>query len=432
MKKLALSVAAVVAVVGAIYVLPSALPSSSPDVADRASTVALTANPTTTTTSESAAVVTVPGLGGPSNVATSAQHHSAKAAGPSTRPSPTTTPAPPAVAYTTVSAPPAVSQPREPTTSVARPVQPQSASTTPSAAAARKPGTPTDPTTVDPTTAVPTTAAEIPPPPSARATVAAKPKPIITVAAKPKPIVTVAAKPKPVTVVTKPKAAVKVAPKPRPVVRAPVKPKPVARKPVPAPNFGIPVTTGNATQIITVRASSASSTTGTLIAWQKQSTGRWAVKFGPVTAHLGSEGVGSPSEYHSRTPRGTYGLTEAFGRDSNPGTSLPYSHVTTRDWWVSDVNSSKYNSHQICSAGSCPFNTGAGENLYNAGAVYDYAVVMDVNRWPATPGDGSAFFLHVTDGGSTAGCVAINAATLVSIMRWLKPSGHPRIAVGIG
>ena len=155
-------------------------------------------------------------------------------------------------------------------------------------------------------------------------------------------------------------------------------------------------------------------------------------QFGPVTAHLGSEGVGSPSEYHSRTPRGTYGLTEAFGRDSNPGTSLPYSHVTTRDWWVSDVNSSKYNSHQICSAGSCPFNTGAGENLYNAGSVYDYAVVMDVNRWPATPGDGSAFFLHVTDGGSTAGCVAINAATLVSIMRWLTPSGHPRIAVGIG
>ena len=45
MKKLALSVAAVVAVVGAIYVLPSALPSSSPDVADRASTVALSAEP---------------------------------------------------------------------------------------------------------------------------------------------------------------------------------------------------------------------------------------------------------------------------------------------------------------------------------------------------------------------------------------------------
>ena len=151
-----------------------------------------------------------------------------------------------------------------------------------------------------------------------------------------------------------------------------------------------------------------------------------------MTAHLGSEGVGTPSEDHSRTPLGTYGLTEAFGRQPDPGTSLPYSQVTNRDWWVSDRYSAKYNTHQICAASSCPFNTAAGENLYNAGPVYDYAVVMDVNRWPAISGGGSAYFLHVTNGGSTAGCVAINEVTLVSIMRWLAPAGHPRIAIGIG
>jgi L,D-peptidoglycan transpeptidase YkuD (ErfK/YbiS/YcfS/YnhG family) len=192
------------------------------------------------------------------------------------------------------------------------------------------------------------------------------------------------------------------------------------------------VTIGNATQVVVVTAPSRSSTTGTLVAWQKQTNGSWARQFAPVTAHLGSEGVGTPSEDHSRTPQGTYGLTEAFGRQPDPGTSLPYSHVTNRDWWVSDRYSAKYNTHQICAMSSCPFNTGAGENLYDAGAVYDYAVVMDVNRWPAIPGGGSAYFLHVTNGGSTAGCVAINEATLVSIMRWLTPAGHPRIAIGIG
>jgi L,D-peptidoglycan transpeptidase YkuD (ErfK/YbiS/YcfS/YnhG family) len=191
------------------------------------------------------------------------------------------------------------------------------------------------------------------------------------------------------------------------------------------------VTVGNATQIVTVAAAASYSTTGILNAWQKQSNGSWKRVFGPVTAHLGSDGVGTPSEYSSRTPRGTWGLTEGFGRLSNPGTAMPYARVSTRDWWVSDVNSSKYNSHQICSASNCPFDTSAGENLYNAGSVYDYAMVMDVNRWPAVPGGGSAFFLHVTDGGPTAGCVSINAGTLVSIMDWLRPSGHPRIAVGI-
>jgi L,D-peptidoglycan transpeptidase YkuD (ErfK/YbiS/YcfS/YnhG family) len=38
-----------------------------------------------------------------------------------------------------------------------------------------------------------------------------------------------------------------------------------------------------------------------------------------------------------------------------------------------------------------------------------------------TPGAGSAFFLHVTNGSATAGCVAIAGGTLTAIMRWLRP-----------
>ncbi len=209
-------------------------------------------------------------------------------------------------------------------------------------------------------------------------------------------------------------------------------PQRVAPKPVAPPNFGVPVTVGDATQIVTVAAFSTSATSGTLTAWQKQSNGSWRKVFGPVTAHLGSDGIGTPSEDSSRTPRGTWGLTEGFGRSADPGTSMSYSQIGTRDWWVSDVNSPKYNTHQICSADSCAFSTSASENLYNAGPVYDYAMVMNVNRWPTTLGGGSAFFLHVTDGGPTAGCVSVDAGTLVSILRWLEPGAHPRIAVGVG
>ena len=45
---------------------------------------------------------------------------------------------------------------------------------------------------------------------------------------------------------------------------------------------------------------------------------------------------------------------------------------------------------------------------------------MGVNK-ERVPGNGGAFFLHTTDGGPTAGCVAIDDGTLVEIMRWLQP-----------
>jgi L,D-peptidoglycan transpeptidase YkuD (ErfK/YbiS/YcfS/YnhG family) len=68
--------------------------------------------------------------------------------------------------------------------------------------------------------------------------------------------------------------------------------------------------------------------------------------------------------------------------------------------------------------------------LYYETPYYNYAVVIDANRFPVHQGAGSAFFLHVTDGKATAGCVAIPQATLVTLMKWLTPSTHPRILIG--
>ncbi|MBN9608887.1 MAG: L,D-transpeptidase family protein [Actinobacteria bacterium] len=204
------------------------------------------------------------------------------------------------------------------------------------------------------------------------------------------------------------------------------------KTPAPAPDFGIPVSLGNATQLITVSAPSKAATVGTLRAWEKTSAGAWRVVYGPVTANLGSAGIGPASESYSRTPLGTFTLTEAFGALANPGTALPY-HVTgPNDWWVSDVNAPFYNTMQTCAKASCPFNTRLAEHLQTVTPYYDYAVVMDVNRSPVVKGGGSAFFLHVTVGKPTEGCIAIDKATLVKIMRWLKPAAHPRIATGIG
>ncbi len=111
---------------------------------------------------------------------------------------------------------------------------------------------------------------------------------------------------------------------------------------------------------------------------------------------------------------------------------MPYLHLTSDDWWVSDVDSPLYNTEQRCAPAACTFDTGASERLDFVDPEYDYAVVIDANRTPVVPGAGSAFFLHVANGGPTAGCVAIDQGTLVSIMKWLDPAQHPRIAIGVG
>jgi L,D-peptidoglycan transpeptidase YkuD (ErfK/YbiS/YcfS/YnhG family) len=142
----------------------------------------------------------------------------------------------------------------------------------------------------------------------------------------------------------------------------------------------------------------------------------------------------SPSESKSATPIGSFTLTQAFGHDSDPGTALPYLHTNRYDWWISQ-SGPLYNTHQRCSS-NCAFRLGSpNEHLYYETPYYNYAVVIDYNTRNSPTGvrqgAGSAFFLHVTDGAPTAGCVAIPQSTLISIMRWLTPSRHPRILIGV-
>ena len=168
-------------------------------------------------------------------------------------------------------------------------------------------------------------------------------------------------------------------------------------------------------------------------AWQRSGSG-WVKVGGAVPAYFGSDGLTEhPSEFVSATPIGSFTLTQAFGHDANPGTSLPYRQTTPADWWISQ-QSPLYNTEQHCSS-SCPFDTGKGtvnEHLYYETPFYDYAVVIDANRFPKPVyPDGSAFFLHVSVGAPTAGCVSIDKSDLVRILKWLTPAAHPRILIGV-
>jgi L,D-peptidoglycan transpeptidase YkuD (ErfK/YbiS/YcfS/YnhG family) len=192
--------------------------------------------------------------------------------------------------------------------------------------------------------------------------------------------------------------------------------------------------TGGAREVITVVAPAASSTRGTLQAWRKI-TGGWR-RVGPsAPAWLGSDGLSAhPSESLSATPIGSFTLTRAFGAEPDPGTSLPYVRTTPADWWISQAGP-LYNTRQRC-ASSCSFAQGdPNEHLYYERPYYDYAVVIDYNT-PNAPGGvrqgaGSAFFLHVTVGEPTAGCVSVPRDDLVRILRWLRPAAAPRILIGV-
>jgi L,D-peptidoglycan transpeptidase YkuD (ErfK/YbiS/YcfS/YnhG family) len=193
--------------------------------------------------------------------------------------------------------------------------------------------------------------------------------------------------------------------------------------------------TGTATRVITVVGRSTRSTTATLQAWTKASGGGWLKYGSAVTAHVGADGLSTQaSEYRSATPIGSFTLTQAFGHYANPGTALPYLHTNANDWWISQAGP-LYNTHQRCSSG-CAFRRGApNEHLYYETPYYNYAVVIDYNTRNAPggvrQGAGSAFFLHVTDGAATAGCVAIGQSKLISLLRWLRPTAHPRILIGV-
>lgn len=180
-------------------------------------------------------------------------------------------------------------------------------------------------------------------------------------------------------------------------------------------------------QMITVDAPTPDSTTGTLTAWSRGGDGGWRAAIGPVQAYVGRAGIGRASEGSGRTPAGIYALTQAFGTLTDPGTRLPYFQTDPSDWWDGNPSSPTYNQHvrRAASPG------GDSENLYYAGSVYDYAVNMDYNI-AGVPGAGSAFFLHVTDGRPTAGCIAVPQATMASILEWLDPARHPFIYIEVG
>jgi L,D-peptidoglycan transpeptidase YkuD (ErfK/YbiS/YcfS/YnhG family) len=181
-------------------------------------------------------------------------------------------------------------------------------------------------------------------------------------------------------------------------------------------------------QVITVEAATARSQTAVLRTWMRTASGRYVQVFPADVAFVGVNGVRATREGLGRTPVGVFTLTRAFGNQPDNGTRLPYTYVGPRDWWDENPASPQYN--QLVVSTVSP--GGNSENLYDAGEAYAHAVVINYNVNPVVKGAGSGFFLHVSFGAPTEGCVAIPLGDLNRVMRWLNPSAHPVISIGVG
>lgn len=170
---------------------------------------------------------------------------------------------------------------------------------------------------------------------------------------------------------------------------------------------------------------------GTLELWQRKRFRRWERTLA-VPAWVGKSGISREArEGAAFTPEGTFALTEGFGRLPQAGAKLPYLSVDPSNtwWWVSDPESPLYNQKYRCAESECPFDTTLSENLGRTDPQYNYALVIDYNRFPVVPNRGSAFFVHVEVGRPTAGCVAVGDEVMRTLLNTLEPSRKPVIGI---
>lgn len=138
-----------------------------------------------------------------------------------------------------------------------------------------------------------------------------------------------------------------------------------------------------------------------------------------TSGYVGKNGVGKASENDTKTPSGIYGLTISFGIQPDPGTSLmPYKQVTQSDYWVDDPYSKYYN--QFVSTDTVTPDWSSAEHIIDYATPYAYCIAIDYNL-SRTPFEGSAIFLHCSNGNPTAGCVSVPKDKMIFILTHIRP-----------
>ena len=184
-------------------------------------------------------------------------------------------------------------------------------------------------------------------------------------------------------------------------------------------------------QLITVEAPTARSTHATLRTW-RQVAGCWRAAGGPYAARVGRNGIRRDRrEGDGTTPVGTFPIGRTmYGIRANPGLRFRYVRLRCGDWWVEDPRSRAYNTFQRIGCGRRPPFRTTTPDLASSPTAYAHLAIVEFNMHPVVPGLGSGIFLHAQTGRSTNGCVSLPLGDLVRVLRWLRPTAQPHIAIG--
>jgi L,D-peptidoglycan transpeptidase YkuD (ErfK/YbiS/YcfS/YnhG family) len=179
-------------------------------------------------------------------------------------------------------------------------------------------------------------------------------------------------------------------------------------------------------QVVIVHAPGYGTSHATLETFERTATTGWWPAFPAMPARIGEAGFRDDArEGLSGTPVGVFRIgATMYGLAADPGVRYQYHRIVTGDYWNGNSDSPGYNTF---THGTDP--GGASEALWRVGSAYNHFLVIEYNT-PATPGKGSAMFLHQNIArGYTEGCVTLARADLVKVLTWLDPAASPRIVL---
>jgi D-alanyl-D-alanine dipeptidase len=134
-------------------------------------------------------------------------------------------------------------------------------------------------------------------------------------------------------------------------------------------------------------------------------------------------------EGDGRSPAGllTFGDMWGYAPTAPEGVRFPYRMSTACDRCVDDSDHADYGRIVSLPAPNAPVTWRSDEHLRLSTEHYRYLVVIHYNDLHPRKASGSCIFLHVAPppGSGTAGCTALAAEDLLTVLRWLDPAQHP-------
>ncbi len=207
---------------------------------------------------------------------------------------------------------------------------------------------------------------------------------------------------------------------------------------------GLPQELARAGQVLRVVTPDWNAPRGELQRFERGADGRFRPVGAPLAAWIGAKGLawrtdeGAPAapapgpakrEGDGRAPAGAMGFAGLWGYApaAPDGVRWPYRQATACDRCVDDPDHPAYNTLPRLPAADAPEPWKSAEKLRMDTEHYRWLMVIDYNVRRPIRGAGSCIFLHVAPppGGGTAGCTALTAGDLLTLLRWLDPAQAP-------